>query len=105
MELISTDIPPELIKDVQEKKTTAESEEPVLFEDVEKTLVKKLLENIKPGEKRLIGRVVREIEKAPNRKRLKQLSIAIGIIGVGTLGITGYILLTKAIKEKMNKLS
>lgn len=94
-------------EEIPQKKQKGEKdvEKDVKFEDVEKTLLKTLLKDIKPGEKRLIGRITEEIKKAPNMRRLKEISIAIGIIGISTLGITGFILLIKLINEKRNKIS
>lgn len=130
--IFTTEITPESIKEVQEQKTIRknkerlklieniekfvkddeqlpkkkiEKEEPISFKDIEETLVKNLLKDIKPGEKRLIGRISDEIKKAPNLRRLKQISLAIGILGIATLGITGYILLNRLLGDKTDKLS
>lgn len=109
--IFTTEIPPETIKEVQEQKIIRKNkekfvkEEPISFKDIEETLVKNLLKDIKPGEKRLIGRISDEIKKAPNLRRLKQISLAIGILGIATLGITGYILLNRLLGDKTDKLS
>lgn len=128
--IFTSDITPETIKDVQEQKETKkikekinliesiekflkddeplpkkkiEKDKPVIFEDVEETIAKKLLK--KQGGKRIIEQIAGEIKKAPNLKRLKKISLVIGIWGITTLGITGYILLNRLLAEKMDKLS
>ena len=80
-------------------------ERPVRFEEIEETLVQELLRDIKPGEKRLVSRISEKIKNANNFKTLKKISLAIRILRIPALGIPGFILLHKLLKNKKDKLS